>query len=310
MSSVRPTLDNTWGAALIGLIIASMLYGVTTLQIYIYFVNYPNDTRWLKSLATSAWILDTISLGLVCDAMYGYLVTDIANPFNRLNVNRSLDVDPAIMGILAFLTHTYLGIRVWKVCNRNKILGAALGLLSLTSLALALAASIVSFRFKVWTEKVSLKPLALAGTVMVVFLDTLIATILCVYLLKQGATGKEFRRVVRRVVIFAINTGLASSIMSTVNIVTFLAFPNTMVFLGSNFIFTKVYANCLLANLNVRESLRGKGHIEEGTLSLNLSALQDRTLSAIVYREPMNSHSSANSTLSPDNSKDELFAPV
>jgi hypothetical protein len=43
-----------------------------------------------------------------------------------------------------------------------------------------------------------------------------------------------------------------------------------------------VYANCLLANLNVRESL---GRTEKGTLSLNLSALRDPTISAIVYRE-------------------------
>lgn len=43
-----------------------------------------------------------------------------------------------------------------------------------------------------------------------------------------------------------------------------------------------VYANCLLANLNVRDSL---GRIEQGTLSLNLSALRDPTVSTIIYRE-------------------------
>ncbi|KAF8646292.1 hypothetical protein AX16_007278, partial [Volvariella volvacea WC 439] len=73
--------------------------------------------------------------------------------------------------------------------------------------------------------------------------------------------------------------------MSTVNIVTFFAFPNTMIFLGTNFIFTKVYANALLANLNARASLRGRGYVSEATLSLNLSALLTKPSEAVVLHE-------------------------
>ena len=46
-----------------------------------------------------------------------------------------------------------------------------------------------------------------------------------------------------------------------------------------------VYANALLANLNARESLRGKGFVNEGTLSLNLSAFLTRPEDIIVYHE-------------------------
>lgn len=35
-----------------------------------------------------------------------------------------------------------------------------------------------------------------------------------------------------------------------------------------------VYANALLANLNARESLRGRGYFNDGTISLNWSALR------------------------------------
>jgi len=74
--------------------------------------------------------------------------------------------------------------------------------------------------------------------------------------------------------------------MSIVNIVTFFAFPDTLIFLGSNFIFTKVYANALLANLNARESLRGRGHIRDGTISVNWSALRTNYNDLLVYNEP------------------------
>ncbi|KAF9524467.1 hypothetical protein CPB83DRAFT_897865 [Crepidotus variabilis] len=233
------TVDNLWGAAFLGLLAACMLYGITTLQTYNYFSNYPNDPKKFKLLAMVVWILDTTSLALVVTAMYGYLITDMNNPLERIKVNRTLDLDPAIMGILAFLTHWYLGNRVWIVCNRSLIIAAILTLLSVTSLSLALTSAIVSFKFELWTEKADMRPLALAGTALVVALDGLIASILCVYLLKQRTTGKRLRRLVRRIIIFAVNTGLATSILSIVNVVTFVALPNTMIFLGTNFIFTK-----------------------------------------------------------------------
>ncbi|KAF8163818.1 hypothetical protein B0H34DRAFT_795467 [Crassisporium funariophilum] len=284
--TIQPTVDNTWGVALMGFVVAAMLYGITTVQVYIYFFNYPQDLRRFKALAVLVWCLDTCSLALVSNGMYGYLITDITQPMRRLKVNRSLDVDPLIMGSVGFLTHTYLGARVWRVCNKNIFLGASIALLTFIDLGLAIAASIESFRFDLWTEKSSMKPLALASTALCVVLDSLIAIILCVYLVKQEPKGKDLRKIVRRVVIFAINTGLASSMLSIFNVVTFLAMPDTMIFLASTFIFTKVYANILLANLNARDSLRGKGYSNDGTLSLNLSALRTSHESAIVYRDP------------------------
>jgi len=251
-----------------------MLYGVTTLQLYMYFVTYPNDAQRFKILAVITWILDSASMGLVASAMYGYLVTDMGNPLARIRVNRALDLDPALMGVLAFLTHGFLGTRVWLVCKKNMFLAGILAVLSCTALSLSIASSVIAFRFELWTERHAMKSLGLAGTALVVVLDTLIATILCVYLLMQRATGKNVRRIVRGVCVLAINTGLTSSLLSILNIVTFFAFPNSMIFLATNFVFTKVYANCLLANLNARESLRGQGYLDEGTITLNLSVLR------------------------------------
>ncbi|RDB19339.1 hypothetical protein Hypma_013611 [Hypsizygus marmoreus] len=283
--TVPPTLDNTWGVALLGLVASSIIYGITTFQLYIYFTHYPNDTRKLKLLAWSVWIIDSVSLGLVCNAVYGYLIRDIANPLNRLVVNRTLDVDPILMGLLSFLTHSYLGHRVWKVCQRNFWFGCLLLGLILASLSIAIASSVLSFRFDLWEERTKLKWVGLAGTILVVVLDIIIATVLCVYLLLQNIEGKRTKKVVNRILIFAVNTGLVSSIMSITNIVTYFALPNTLIFLSSNFIFTKVYANALLANLNARESLRGRGYTKDGTLTLNWSALRTNYNDLLVLHE-------------------------
>ncbi|KAF6750564.1 hypothetical protein DFP72DRAFT_511465 [Ephemerocybe angulata] len=281
--SVLPTVDNAWGAAFIGLLLAAVLYGITCLQTYIYFTTYPEDGWEYKTMAGTAFVLDTTSLALISSAIYGYLITDMYAPLNLLFVNRAFDIEPSIMGLLAFLTHLYLGNRVWKVCNRNLWLGILLGTLLLTTLSLAFASTVVSWKHRTWISlKTSIRPLALAGIITSVLLDTTIASVLCLFLVRhvREVEGKKTRRLVRKLLVFAINTGLASSLLSILNLAMFFAFPDTMIFLCLTLIYSKVYANALLANLNSREHLRcslESSPSDCDAVSLNLSAFKTCT---------------------------------
>ncbi|TEB21414.1 hypothetical protein FA13DRAFT_1741883 [Coprinellus micaceus] len=280
--AIAPTVDNTWGAAFIGLLLAAILYGITFVQTYIYFSTYPEDGLEFKFMAGAAFALDSTSLALLTSAMYQYLITDMNSPFDRLFVNRAFDIEPCLMGLLAFLAHLYLGMRVWKVCNRKIWLGALLSVLMVLTLALAFASTIVSWKHRTWLElKVAMKPLALSGIITTILLDAIIAIVLCAFLFKhRDVEGRHTRKLVKKVGLYAINTGLVSSVLSVCNLAMFLAYPDTMVFLSLTMIYTKVYANALLGNLNAREHLRCtvRSGSDCNTLSLNLSAL--RTTSA------------------------------
>ncbi|KAI6006965.1 hypothetical protein EDD15DRAFT_2514796 [Pisolithus albus] len=68
-------LTNTWGASFIGGIVTAVLYGITTLQTYLYFMNYPNDDVPTKLFVAAIWVLDTTHVTLMCHALYYYLVS-------------------------------------------------------------------------------------------------------------------------------------------------------------------------------------------------------------------------------------------
>ncbi|OAX31642.1 hypothetical protein K503DRAFT_62068 [Rhizopogon vinicolor AM-OR11-026] len=59
--------------------IAAIMYGITVLQTYMYYVHYPRDNMSTKLLVALIWVLDTLHVSLMCLALYYYLVTSFGN---------------------------------------------------------------------------------------------------------------------------------------------------------------------------------------------------------------------------------------
>ncbi|KAJ8516328.1 hypothetical protein ONZ45_g6352 [Pleurotus djamor] len=73
-------VDTTMGAALIGSVCAAVLYGVSSVQTWIYFHHYEKDMWYIKYLVAGVWLFDTIHQALITHTVYCYLVTHYANP--------------------------------------------------------------------------------------------------------------------------------------------------------------------------------------------------------------------------------------
>jgi hypothetical protein len=58
MDAQGPALDNTLGASFIGLVTSCVIYGITLLQTYSYFLEYADDRNILKSFVSSlvSWV--------------------------------------------------------------------------------------------------------------------------------------------------------------------------------------------------------------------------------------------------------------
>ncbi|KAH9942616.1 hypothetical protein B0H21DRAFT_710263 [Amylocystis lapponica] len=87
-------ISGIFGPALIGLVVAAVyelhgfswlsrsnqsnneyrLYGITSLQTYLYYVYYPKDRYELKFLVAAIWVLDTVQMVFACQGIYHYLL--------------------------------------------------------------------------------------------------------------------------------------------------------------------------------------------------------------------------------------------
>jgi len=62
MDEVGSELVNTFGAAYIGAMVAIALYGITTLQTYLYYIYYPGDKWGLKLIVDVIWLNETLHI--------------------------------------------------------------------------------------------------------------------------------------------------------------------------------------------------------------------------------------------------------
>ncbi|KAI6158166.1 hypothetical protein BKA82DRAFT_996587 [Pisolithus tinctorius] len=56
-----------------------MLYGITTLQTYMYYMHYSEDSSAIRVIVAATWILDTLHVSFMCHMLYYYLTTNYGN---------------------------------------------------------------------------------------------------------------------------------------------------------------------------------------------------------------------------------------
>ncbi|KAH6893662.1 hypothetical protein BKA70DRAFT_1571459 [Coprinopsis sp. MPI-PUGE-AT-0042] len=113
------TLDDTYGAALIGVVLNAVLYGATSCQTYNYYHNYPKDSRFNKLIVGTLWIIDTVHTCFASQAMYYYLISNYANPFVLEKAYWTILVSVLLNRIISFIAQSYFTHILFKLCARR-----------------------------------------------------------------------------------------------------------------------------------------------------------------------------------------------
>ncbi|KAJ8520736.1 hypothetical protein ONZ45_g2452 [Pleurotus djamor] len=81
-SHIDLNLDAKLGAMFLGNVVAAILYGVTSVQTFIYFKGSAQDLRSLKVIVLILWLLDSLHIILVTHTVYFYTVSNYADPLS------------------------------------------------------------------------------------------------------------------------------------------------------------------------------------------------------------------------------------
>lgn len=252
-----PSIDLTLGPMLIGLLLATFLFGVECVQVYMYFRDFPKDPNYLKFVVTTVWVTDLAHQGCTMHSAYWLLIQNFGNPNLMISPVPLTFVLPILLSaIIVLLVQGFFAHRLWKSTNKT-ILCSIFGAMVLARFIVTSFISGSAVNLQSFTQFLrEFKPLITAAWVSGAGVDILMSASLCYDLHTRRSGFARTSRLIDRLIVWCVATGLLTSIYALIIAICFLTMPNYLIWEALYIALSRFFANTLLASLNARKSIR------------------------------------------------------
>ncbi|KAH9831930.1 uncharacterized protein C8Q71DRAFT_778659 [Rhodofomes roseus] len=103
----------TVGASYVGTILASILYGMTSIQTLTFFRFHRRNRLWIQITVAFLWVLDTIHLAFIGHAVYTYVITDFGDMDAIAQPLWSITAHVLISNISDLIVRGVFSYRIW-----------------------------------------------------------------------------------------------------------------------------------------------------------------------------------------------------
>jgi len=270
--SSPPPLENpfifnlmpTFGAAMVGSFMSTALWGVSTLQVFLYYMKYETDPTVLKALVSFLWALDTANVLLTIKGNFRVPILSWGDMAGLDQQQLEFMDHTVVESVVVFAVQMYFIRRIYMFNQVNKkqtwIFPAILTLLASWQVVGTIVYQVFGYGRLITTlsthREVSLNMSLRAVAVAV----DLAVAVNMVYLLLSQPTPQFARskRMVHRLVMLSINSGLVTAVVAITVLVLLAAMPNTLYYLIPELSLCTLYFSTFMANLNARRYIRGE----------------------------------------------------
>ncbi|KAL0580374.1 hypothetical protein V5O48_001619 [Marasmius crinis-equi] len=253
-------LDEGIGALYIGLVVCTFLHGVTLSQAWHFFSsqNRTFEDPWsLKALVAAVVALDFIHQVCTSIWLYEFLITDFGNFTALALLPRSYLGMAVPTGIATILVQGFYVWRIWKLANKNWIIPGVISLCAIAQEATQLYSMTVIAANRDSTQFTGdLTTIVIVVNGLGAGVDVLIALSMVYLLGRRRSKIIKTNRMLRQIAIYSVTTGAMTSICALMVLVTAIKFKTAQYVLLFYLMLTRMYANSLLATLNVRDSIK------------------------------------------------------
>jgi len=253
----------TYGAMLISILVSTALYGVTSLQAFLYFQKFGKEDRWgLVSTVALVWSLETAHVFLIGHYLYWNLLTNYCNPSSLLTTSQVDDATTGVTAIITVIVQCFFVRRLYILSRKNLWLSGTVLFLALVHFGLEIAVMGLTYKYPRYDQFHLLTPYFTTALVLAAAVDLIIAGALCFFLVEHRTGMENTDTLLNKLVKYTISSGLLTSVTDVIILICFLTMPDNLIFLSIYGIINNFYANSLLATLNARRSLRAAKHNE------------------------------------------------
>ncbi|KIK52547.1 hypothetical protein GYMLUDRAFT_49851 [Collybiopsis luxurians FD-317 M1] len=260
LDSVPFALGPTYGAYYWSAILSTSFWGITCIQVFIYFLRYSNDSRFFKFMVFSLWAFDTVHNAMILAGVYINLVTNFGDFKSFLTINRMLLLELLFQVLASTFTQ---GFFVWRIYHLTKTrlmkwLPAAIWLpfallqivLCIVYIVKGLEASTILTLDSHPLFVVSILYLVTASAV-----DLTVSLVITLMLYQRSSTTpfSSTSSLLKKLIVISINNGLWTAMFALLSLIMYVIYPRAALYVIFDFTMCSLYTNTLLANLNARD---------------------------------------------------------
>ncbi|KAG2055424.1 hypothetical protein BDR06DRAFT_339934 [Suillus hirtellus] len=251
-------LGVTYGVYFLSTVLCAILWGVFCVQTFSYYTRYIRDDRWLKTTVAIIFMMNAAQTMLIMHGAYAYLVIhyedfsffEMVLPVSSTGFLLSALVSVCVQGIFV--------VKAQRLSEtRSRVLPSLWIPLALFELGAAIYCVAESFQSgKNIFFTASLKAIVVSYLAVMAFVNIATAFFLAKYLriLHRQAMTFALSDMIYRLIVFSVLSGIWITLFAILDMVTYLGFPNTAVYVLFDLPLCSLYCNTLLVSLNSRDS--------------------------------------------------------
>ncbi|KAI0763307.1 hypothetical protein BD413DRAFT_211354 [Trametes elegans] len=242
-----PSLNNTYGAILLGTFGSLMLYGLTLHQAYRYARLHIGDSIYMKLYVLALLLFDTFHTVLCMHMSYWYLVVNYFRPDRLFTGIWSINLIAVTLGVNIISCQCFFARRVYIIGHKWRIVSYLAGIGFVAEMGFAIAATIEAFVQPDYAAFHNYAWLISAAFGIAVVSNAMLTAIL-IYVLHQSRTGfKKTDSKIDTLIKYAVCTGFITDIFSVLALIFALIQPGNLIYTGIDLVTSKLYVNSVLA---------------------------------------------------------------
>ncbi|KAJ7237201.1 hypothetical protein B0H12DRAFT_1238303 [Mycena haematopus] len=268
LAALTSAVKELFATTFIGFVVATTLYGVSVLQVYLYFRRYIQDRWALKTMVTTLCVFDTLTTIFVAHSLFT-LVFGLLNKSGDLNITWSFTAskppdfaaEKLLTTIITIIAQCFYAHTIWKVSG-NMIITVFISVLAVGTFGLGIYTTVHLF------ENPALDSISTRGFLIVSGLvqglaalnDIVITGAMSYYLhvKRHGSPLSSTDKLIDTLILYAVSRGVLTAVAQIMFLVLNVSMPHHEFWLPFHMAVGKLYVNSVLATLNVRQSLSQK----------------------------------------------------
>lgn len=257
-----------------GFIVSVLLGGISILQGYLYFPG-SKDRLSVQLVAAAMLIFDILSLSLVAQSVYYYLIPHFGSTLPLNSITVELSIDCLLSAIITFISQMYFVKQLFAVpkpadrwwSQPSVVVTCLIAFFAVCAFAFGIACAwvMIVHKHSVLANKAPAFKLFFGLAKAFGALTDILATVaMCVFLSAARTGMRNTNSMITSLIHFVVNRGILVTLIQVLLLIFFFAVEDRLYWFAFHVNVTKLYVNTFFAMLNGRTLL----HQKQGDSSL------------------------------------------